>query len=45
MTVRSLRFPGIRSTAADATVRLYRDVLAMEPILRRPGATWFRLDG
>ena len=43
MTVRSVRFLGIRSAAAPEMVRLYRDVLGLEPFVERPGATWFRL--
>jgi catechol 2,3-dioxygenase-like lactoylglutathione lyase family enzyme len=43
MTVRSLRFLGIRSAAAAEMVRLYRDVLGLDPIVERAGATWFAL--
>jgi catechol 2,3-dioxygenase-like lactoylglutathione lyase family enzyme len=44
MQVRSLGFLGVRTTEAEAMVRLYRDVLGLEPLLERPGATWFRLE-
>jgi catechol 2,3-dioxygenase-like lactoylglutathione lyase family enzyme len=40
--VSSLGFLGVRTDAFDDTVALYRDVLGLEPILERPGATWFR---
>jgi catechol 2,3-dioxygenase-like lactoylglutathione lyase family enzyme len=40
--VRSIGFLGVRTSAFDATVSLYRDVLGLEPVLERPGAAWFR---
>ena len=40
--VRSVRFLGVRTAAFAAMVGLYRDVLGLEPVLERPGATWFR---
>ncbi|HEU4919853.1 MAG TPA: VOC family protein [Candidatus Limnocylindrales bacterium] len=40
--LRSMGFLGVRTDAYEATVALYRDVLGLEPILERPGATWFR---
>jgi catechol 2,3-dioxygenase-like lactoylglutathione lyase family enzyme len=43
MSVRSLGWLGVRTPAADAMNALYRDVLKLEVILQRPGATWFRL--
>ena len=43
MTVRALGWLGVRTPAADAMVAFYRDVLRLEVILQRPGATWFRL--
>ena len=43
MTVRSLGWLGVRTPAAEAMNILYRDVLRLEVILERPGATWFRL--
>jgi len=43
MTVRSLGWLGVRTPAADAMTAFYRDVLRLEVISERPGATWFRL--
>jgi catechol 2,3-dioxygenase-like lactoylglutathione lyase family enzyme len=43
MQVQSLGFLGVRTAAAEEMVRLYRDVLGLDPLLERPGATWFRL--
>ena len=43
MTVRSLGWLGVRTHAADAMTAFYRDVLRLEVISERPGATWFRL--
>jgi len=43
MTVRSLGWLGVRTPAADAMSAFYRDVLCLEVISDRPGATWFRL--
>jgi catechol 2,3-dioxygenase-like lactoylglutathione lyase family enzyme len=43
MAVRSLGWLGVRTPAADAMNAFYRDVLHLEVILERPGATWFRL--
>ena len=43
MAVRSLGWLGVRTPAAEAMTALYRDVLHLEVILERPGATWFRL--
>ncbi len=40
--IRSLRFLGVRTGAFDATVALYRDALALQPVLERRGAAWFR---
>jgi catechol 2,3-dioxygenase-like lactoylglutathione lyase family enzyme len=33
---------GVRTPAADAMCALYRDVLGLEVIQEKPGATWFR---
>jgi catechol 2,3-dioxygenase-like lactoylglutathione lyase family enzyme len=41
--VRSLGWIGVRTAHADAMCAFYRDVLGLEVILERPGATWFRL--
>lgn len=43
MAVRSLGWLGVRTPAAEAMNAFYRDVLRLEVILERPGATWFRL--
>jgi catechol 2,3-dioxygenase-like lactoylglutathione lyase family enzyme len=43
MTVRSLGWLGVRTPAAAAMTALYRDVLGLEVIFERPGATWYRL--
>lgn len=43
MAVRALGWLGVRTPAADAMNAFYRDVLHLEVILERPGATWFRL--
>lgn len=43
MGVRSLGWLGVRTPHAAEMVALYRDVLHLEVILERPGATWFRL--
>jgi catechol 2,3-dioxygenase-like lactoylglutathione lyase family enzyme len=43
MTVRSLGWLGVRTPNATAMTAFYRDVLQLEVILDRPGATWFRL--
>ena len=43
MTVRSLGWLGVRTPHADAMTAFYRDVLRLEVILERPGATWFRV--
>jgi catechol 2,3-dioxygenase-like lactoylglutathione lyase family enzyme len=43
MAVRSLGWLGVRTPAAEAMNAFYRDVLHLEVILERPGATWFRL--
>ena len=43
--IQRLGFLGVRVSSAemfDATARLYRDVLGLEPILDRPDAAWFR---
>jgi hypothetical protein len=41
--VRSLGWLGVRTPNASAMTAFYRDVLELEVILERPGATWFRL--
>jgi catechol 2,3-dioxygenase-like lactoylglutathione lyase family enzyme len=41
--VRSLGWLGVRTGEAPAMTAFYRDVLQLEVILERPGATWFRL--
>jgi catechol 2,3-dioxygenase-like lactoylglutathione lyase family enzyme len=43
MAVRSLGWLGVRTPNAAAMTAFYRDVLQLEVILERPGATWFRL--
>jgi catechol 2,3-dioxygenase-like lactoylglutathione lyase family enzyme len=43
MSVRSLGWLGVRTPNATAMTAFYRDVLQLEVILERPGATWFRL--
>ena len=43
MAVRSLGWLGVRTRQAPAMTAFYRDVLQLEVILERPGATWFRL--
>jgi catechol 2,3-dioxygenase-like lactoylglutathione lyase family enzyme len=43
MAVRSLGWLGVRTSAAEAMNALYRDVLHLEVIHERPGATWYRL--
>lgn len=43
MVVRSLGWLGVRTPDAAAMCAFYRDVLQLEVILERPGATWFRL--
>jgi catechol 2,3-dioxygenase-like lactoylglutathione lyase family enzyme len=43
MEVRSLGWLGVRTPNAEAMTAFYRDVLELEVILERPGATWFRL--
>ena len=43
MVVRSLGWLGVRTPNAAAMTAFYRDVLQLEVILERPGATWFRL--
>ena len=43
MAVRSLGWLGVRTPAADAMTAFYRNVLHLEVIRERPGATWFRL--
>lgn len=43
MIVRSLGWLGVRTAQAAAMCALYRDVLGLDVILDRPGATWFRL--
>ena len=40
--IRSVGFIGVRTSAFSEMAALYRDVLGLEPILERPGATWFR---
>jgi catechol 2,3-dioxygenase-like lactoylglutathione lyase family enzyme len=44
MVVRSLGWLGVRTPHAAAMSLFYRDVLQLEMILDRPGATWFRLE-
>ena len=43
VAVRSLGWLGVRTSQAPAMTAFYRDVLQLEVILERPGATWFRL--
>jgi glyoxylase I family protein len=43
MVVRSLGWLGVRTPNAAAMSAFYHDVLRLEVILDRPGATWFRL--
>ena len=43
MQVRRVSFVGVRTTAFDATVGLFRDVLGMEPAFTNPGWAGFRL--
>jgi catechol 2,3-dioxygenase-like lactoylglutathione lyase family enzyme len=43
VAVRSLGWLGVRTSRAAAMTAFYRDVLGLEVILERPGATWFRL--
>lgn len=43
MGIRSLGWLGVRTPHAAAMSAFYRDVLRVEVILERPGATWFRL--
>jgi catechol 2,3-dioxygenase-like lactoylglutathione lyase family enzyme len=43
MAVLSLGWLGVRTANASAMAAFYRDVLGLEVILERPGATWFRL--
>lgn len=43
MVVRALGWLGVRTPDAAAMSAFYRDVLQLEVILDRPGATWFRL--
>jgi catechol 2,3-dioxygenase-like lactoylglutathione lyase family enzyme len=43
MAVRSVGWLGVRTPHAAAMTAFYRDVLQLEVILERPGATWFRL--
>ena len=45
MAVRSLGWLGVRTPQAQAMTAFYRDVLQLQVILERPGATWFRLEG
>ena len=40
--IRSVGFIGVRTSSFGAMTALYRDVLGLEPVLERPGATWFR---
>jgi catechol 2,3-dioxygenase-like lactoylglutathione lyase family enzyme len=43
MAVSSLGWLGVRTPNAAAMTAFYRDVLGLEVILEKPGATWFRL--
>jgi catechol 2,3-dioxygenase-like lactoylglutathione lyase family enzyme len=43
MAVRSLGWMGVRTPHAGAMNTFYREVLRLEVILDRPGATWYRL--
>ena len=43
MEVSSVSWLGVRTPHATAMTAFYRDVLQLEVILERPGATWFRL--
>ena len=43
MQVSRVSFVGVRTTAFDATVGLFRDVLGMEPAFANPGWVGFRL--
>jgi hypothetical protein len=43
MTVRSLGWLGVRTTAHEAMAGLWRDVLGATPIHAGDGATWFRI--
>ena len=43
MAVHSLAWLGVGTPDAAAMTAFYRDVLQLEMILERPGATWFRL--
>lgn len=43
MEVSSVGWLGVRTPDAAAMTAFYRDVLELEVILERPGATWFRL--
>ena len=43
MSVRSLGWIGVRTSKASAMSAFYRDVLGLEVIHERPGATWFRM--
>jgi len=43
MAVLSVGWLGVRTSNATAMMAFYRDVLQLEGILERPGATWFRL--
>lgn len=41
--VRALSWLGVRTPHAGAMAGFYRDVLRLDVVLERPGATWFRL--
>jgi len=43
MAVRSLGWLGVRTPNAAAMTAFYRDVLQLDVILEKPGATWFQL--
>lgn len=43
MVVRSLGWLGVRTPAVAEMCAFYREVLRLEVILERSGATWFRL--
>jgi catechol 2,3-dioxygenase-like lactoylglutathione lyase family enzyme len=43
MTVRSLGWIGVKTPNAAAMSAFYRDILQLEVIHERPGATWFRM--
>jgi catechol 2,3-dioxygenase-like lactoylglutathione lyase family enzyme len=43
VVARSLGWLGVRTAEAAAMCAFYREVLRLEVVLDRPGATWFRL--